>query len=346
MKDVLEADPDHNQALPLDPFGAKPQWASKIAGLGGDAPSPDPSYIFLTMDSRPAIGTVTAQVHFHDLAASCGTLLIEIRVRSAFPGSEQSRLDTFTVDLQDLARTGGIFEFKFESYRNAYYAIAGSINDETDVSASFISVTLDRRATPEQHGKHWGWRAGTGMSAIRQSDIESALIDRSMTDLKEARLDDPMSQVGSPEQCREPSFTHAMHALRRDPKPTLESWSQAYVLQAIKRFSSSMEGAKMLGYVADEAPLLSYFAAQEHEIVGMRHVTVEEGEKPDPGRELQRLWRPDLCDETNFFAHAHFLAGDIRFPLKTSITSSILSGRSAPTESCLPRISSISFWPA
>lgn len=313
MSDMLEVDPDFDKALPLDPFGSHPQWSSRISGLGGHEPPPDPSYVFLTLDSRPAVGTVFAQVRFFDLAATHGTLLLEIRVRSAFPGAEHSRLQTVTVDLRELVESEGIAEFSFEAYRNAYYALAGSINDETDVTASHISITINRRATPDQHGKEWGWRVGGEHAARRSPDMESALINRSMTDLTKPRLDEPMSQVGSPLQCREPGFMSAMKALQRDPVPSFDNWSLAYVLQAINRFGGTPKQCKMLGYVAEETPLLSYFAGKECEIVGMGHAGQRE-EQPDPGRELQRLWVPELCNEADFFAHAHFMIRDIRLP--------------------------------
>jgi len=313
MKDVTEVDPDLERALPLDPFGSMPQWASRIAGLGGNEPPPDPSYVFLTLDSRPAIGTVTVEVRFFDLVATCGTLLVELNVRSAFPGTDQSRLKTFAVDLQQLSQSGGIFAFSFESYRNVYYSIGGSINDDTDIAASYIGITIDKRATPTQHSKNWGWRAGDRITATRRTDIESALIDRVMTDLKQPQLDHPMSQVGSPLQCHERSFSDAMLDLHRAPDLTFDNWSMAYVLQAISRYSGISEPFKMLGYVGEEGSLLSYFAAQKHEVVGMRHSTNAD-EHPDPGHELQRLWVPQICDEVDFFSHAHFTMGDIRLP--------------------------------
>ena len=313
MSDLLEIDPDFEKALPLNPFGSHPQWSSRITGLGGHEPPPDPSYVFLTLDSRPALGKVSAKVRFFDLTATRGTLLVEIRVRSAFPGTEPSLLQTIAMNLRELARSGGEIELSFESYRNAYYAIAGSINDETDVSASHISITVDRRAAPAEHNKEWGWRAAEGMSTKRRSDIQSALISGSMTDLARPTLDEPMSQVGTPLQCRERAFFDAMKALGRGPVPTFENWSLAYVMRAIERFAGPHRRTKMLEYVANEAPLLSHFAARECEIIGIRHVAKCD-EQVDPGRELQRLWTPELCAEEDFFAHAHFTTGDIRLP--------------------------------
>lgn len=313
MTDVLEVDPDLERSLPLDPFGSKPHWASRIAGLGGSEPPPDPAYAFLTLDSRPATGTITVHLRFFDLVATHGTLLVELNVRPAFPGADQTRLQTIAVDLQELAQSGGLFEFSFESYRNVYYAIGGTINDETDATASCIAITIDKRATATQHGTNWGWRAGDQLSITRRTDIESALIDRVMTDLKQPRLDQPVSQVGSPLQCREKSFATAMKALHRTPDLTFDNWAMAYIIQAIARFAGVDGPIRMLGYFTDEAPLLSYFAAQKHEIVGMHHAT-DDRERPDPGRELQRLWVPDVCPEADFFAHARYTTGDIRFP--------------------------------
>jgi hypothetical protein len=316
MHETLEADPDFAKALLLDPFGARPQWTSIISGLGGNDPPSDPAYAFLTLDSRPAIGVVTATVRFFDLAATRGTLLIELRARSTFPGSDPARLRTISLDLAELARSGGVVAFDFASYRNAVYAIYGSINDTTDVTASHISVSIDRRATAEQHGLPWGWRNGADryIRTDGPPNIAASMIDRLLTDLSPPSLNAPESQVGSPMQCREPCFTEAMGRLKRPPVPSFENWSLAYVLRAIERFARPVNGSRMLGFVDDsKTPLLSHFASERHEIVGMRHVTHPDN-LTDPGAELHGLWVPELCDEAEFFANAHFTAGDIRLP--------------------------------
>lgn len=310
MSELLEETGEIESALPLDPFGSRPQWAS-ICGLGGHEPPPDPSYVFLTLDCRPAIGTVSAIVRFHDLKATSGMLVFEVRARSAVPGSEHARLQTVVVGVDELLQSNGIFTTSFESYRNTYYAIACSINDETDLVASHISISIDRRATPAQHGRDWEWSSARSTSAGESSGMQSALVGRSLTDLGEPRLESPMSQVGSPGQCREAAFAEAMVTLRRDNVASLENWSLAYVLQAINRFGGVQDSYRMLGYGADEAPLISHFAARNCEVVGMTHAA-DGAQRPDPGRELQQLWVPELCDEARFFANAHFTSGDIR----------------------------------
>lgn len=306
MNDYPEA-VDSAEALPLDPFGSCPDWASLIVGLGGGEPSPDPAYVFATMYSRPAIGRVCATVRFHDLAMTRGTLLFEVRVRSVVPGSEHSRLQTKVIDAAELVAAGGVVELDFESYRNAYYAIACGINDETDITASAISITLDRQPAPFDHGREWEWKAkATG----RRTGIEGALIGRIMTDLALPRLEEPVSQVGSPLQCREPAFADAMRALGRLPTGSFENWSLAFVLRAIDRFA--VTGARrMLGFGYSQETLLSYFAAREYEVVGMQHPSGDNAPF-DPGAALERLWVPELCGEADFFNHARVIGGDIR----------------------------------
>lgn len=314
MSDLLEAFEKSDDPLPLDPFGAHPHWASHIAGLGGTAAPDDPSYIFATLYCRPAIGTVTVTVRFHDLAGTCGTLLFEIKVRSVIPGSEPSRLDTVVVDIEELIAAHGIVELSFESFRNANYAIACSINDKTDLAASHISVTVDRRATEEQHGRNWDW-SGNVIAATRRTDIAPALIGKSLTDLERPQLETPMSQPGVPAQCLEEVFGRAMHALGRNSVPSAENWSMAYILQAINRFGSEQDRSRMLAYGTGEGALLSHFASLGNEVVAMRHrAAMDEGS--DPGRELNRLWVPALCSEADFFENTHLVAGDIRHPVQ------------------------------
>jgi len=310
MNEILEAAPDLEEALLLDPFGAQPHWASRISGLGGSEQAPDPSYVFLTHACRPAIGMVGARIRFFDLSISCGTLLIEVRVQSAVRGAEASRLQTIVVNADELAASDGIVELSFESYRNAHYAIACSINDETDLAASYVTVSIDRRATKAQHGREWEWSSYKEPPLQRPHGIEQALIRRSLTDLEAPRLETPMSQIASPQQCREPAFARTMESLHRPSTPTLENWSLAYVVQAINRYSSQTQ-CRMLGYGEHEAPLLSHFANQKCEVLGVRHVATP-ADRQDPGRELQKLWLPNLCNEADFFTHAHYTASDIR----------------------------------
>ncbi len=311
MSNVLEPE-QGTETLPLDPFGAFPGRASRIAGLGGVQPSPDPAYVFATADSRPAIGRIRAHVHFHDLAITHGTLLFEVRARSMVPGADQSRVKTITVDAGELAAACGMVELEFDSYRNSHYAIACSINDETDIACSVITLLLDRKATPDEHGLAWDW---TPTAIHRRAGIEGALVERVLTDLSAPRLETPQSQVGSPLQCREPAFADAMRALGREPIPSFENWSLAYVLRAIDRYA--INGARrMLGFGDNLGTLMSYQAGQGREVVGICHP--QDRDAPfDPGEELGRLRVPALCDEAAFHANAHVASSNIHRTYET-----------------------------
>lgn len=305
MSDVLE--PDQGvQALPLDPFGAFPARMSRIAGLGGTDPSLDPTYVFATADSRPAIGRVRVHIRFHDLAITHGTLVFEVRARSMVPGADQSRVKTMTVDAGELVTAGGMVDLEFESYRNSHYAIVCSINDETDIACSAITLLLDRRARPEDHGPAWDW---TRTAIRRRPGIEGALVERVLTDLSPPRLGTPQSQVGTPSQCREPAFADAMRTLGREPVPSFENWSLAFVLQAIDRYAID-DAHRMLGFGESMGTLMFYLAGRGREVVGIRHH--HDGDVQfDPGEELGRLRVPILCDEATFHANAHVASKNI-----------------------------------
>lgn len=306
MSQTMEA-ADGVEALPLDPFGAHPQWASRIVGLGGPEPAPDPAYLFETADSRPALGLNKAVVRFHDLVMTHGTLLFEVRVRSAVPGAEQVRLKTIPLGGGELIAAGGVVELEFESYRNAFYAIACAINGETDIAASGLSVALDRQAAPDHHARAWDWPAG--QKAPRRPGTEAALVARVLTDLDLPTLELPQSQVGTPQQCHEPVFKSAMQLLYREPLGSLENWSLAYVLRAIDRFAD--DGPKrMMGFGEAQAPLLSYFGGKGNELVGMRHAI--DPPPLDPGRELGEMRIPELCSERDYFDNVHLTVEDVR----------------------------------
>jgi hypothetical protein len=240
-------------------------------------------------------------------------LLFEIKVRSVIPGSEPSRLDTVVVDIEELIAAHGIVELSFESFRNANYAIACSINDKTDLAASHISVTVDRRATEEQHGRNWDW-SGNVIAATRRTDIAPALIGKSLTDLERPQLETRCRSLVCLPSVWKRSLVGRC-TLGRNSVPSAENWSMAYILQAINRFGSEQDRSRMLAYGTGEGALLSHFASLGNEVVAMRHrAAMDEGS--DPGRELNRLWVPALCSEADFFENTHLVAGDIRHPVQ------------------------------
>jgi hypothetical protein len=296
------ANNDIFDALPIDAFGSEPGWASRIAGLGGEAPAPDPSYVFRTLPVRPAIGPVVFQVIFQRLTVTHGTLLVELKALSAFPGAEPSSLETVSIPLSELISTGGLIEVAVIARRNTLYVVEGSINDATDVRCAGISVLVDRRATPDEHGRPWNERKS---ESRRVGRIENAMIASWMTKLDLPSFEEPTSQVWTPRQSRSPSFREKLDELHLGDLAEEEAWRQAFVVQALEAYGALDGHSSGIGLGADKSPIPSALAARGCQILAAQHVNPGDVAS-DPGLMLEELHNPKICDPVIFFDHVHF----------------------------------------
>lgn len=314
MNDAIKMAEAVEAPLALDPFGSHPSWASGIAGLGGTEPAGAPDYAFMTLFCRPALGRVRARIVLHELAAQHGTLHLEIHVKSAFPGAEAWCLQSVAIDLAQLVAKGGVHEIEFASFRNSLYAVFGRIDGHADATASHLSISIDRRASADEHGKPWGWRLRGHAPKPAEMVAGLPLIRRQLADQGVPSLEEPVSQVGMPSQCQQPAFSTIADALDLPRRATPDAWAMAYVLRVIQAYAGGRSAKRMLAYPASAGiPLISHFAGQGWEILGLGHRPLH-AERRDPGAELQELRVPALCDEADFFSHVHFTFGDIRLP--------------------------------
>ncbi len=296
------------QGLLIDAFGAAPELASRIPGLGGPHAPPDPAYVFRTATVRPALGRVVFTIRFDDLHASSGTIVLQIETVSAFPGAPQSILRTTVVPMADLASTGGTHQIEIISRRNMLYAVAGSIYDETDSVASDISVILDQQTAAEPHEPKSGdFLVVT--SGAHQGTGEVWATPRLLS-LEPPSLYHPVSQGWTPAQCAQPAFDEWMQALRQPAEPTQSNWEAVYVLQALRCYGALRLGASGLGLGVEGQSLPALLAAHGCSVLATaRH----EDDLPDadPGLALEELLRPHICPPAQFFDLVHFTTIDV-----------------------------------
>jgi hypothetical protein len=296
------ADNDRFDALAIDAFGSEPGWASRVIGLGGGIAAPDPSYVFRSLPVRPAIGRVVFHVVLQRLAVTRGTLLVQVKAVSAFPGAEPSSLETVSVWLPELISTGGLVEVAVTARRNTLYIVEGSINDETDIQCAGISVSVDRRASPEEHGRDWDQRDG---ALRRVGRIDDAMIASWMTKLDSPSFEEPTSQAWTPRQSRSPAFREKVSELHLEGLADQEAWRQAFVVQALEAYGALDGPASGIGFDHERTAIPSALAARGCEILATAHI--EPGDRaPDPGLMLEKLHDRRICEPAKFFDHVHF----------------------------------------
>ena len=248
-------------ALELDPFGFQPGATSRIAGLGGTAPTSDPDYAFHTTYVEAAPGRAIFTVQFHGLQAKLGTLVLRVHMVSSEPGARVRMANSERIALNRLIANGGEIKVQFEGFRDVSFALVGQIHGETDASAESVTITLDRPADPNARGEH-GAEART--TAFGKTPLQSAPILLSTTP---PTLADPVSQIATAGQLREPVAGGWMARLRPKGTSGPEHWRKVYTLQALRRYGMLEEGALGLGFERSASGMPAALAALGTRIV-------------------------------------------------------------------------------
>lgn len=230
------------EALELDPFGFHPEATSRIAGVGGTGPTSDPDYAFHTAYVEAAPGRARFYVRFHGLHAKSGTLMLRVHMVSSEPGSRARMVNSERIALNRLVLAEGEIAIQFEGFRDARFALVGQIHGDTDAFAEGITVKLDRPADPNARIEYGAEAKGTiyGKTPLRPAPF--------LLSTARPLLVDPVTQVATAGQLREPVADDWM--VRLNPKGTSgpEHWRKIYTLQALSRYGMLEAGAIGVGF--------------------------------------------------------------------------------------------------
>lgn len=297
---VAEGDVDGAVAAPeplhLDPFGFIVGVSSRVSGLGGKTPGHDPDYVFHTPYVEAARGQAQFTVHFHDLTAKRGTLILRVNMLPDEEGATARMINSDRIQLNRLVKQGGVTTIRFEGFRGVTYALVGTIVDDTDAAASALSVTLDRPAHGTDRGKPLAEARSTeyGKNAARQV-VHLVSLDR-------PTLANPVSQFCTPAQLGEPAYAEWAGRLRIGGVPDDMHWRQIYVMQVLHRYAMLKDGARGIGFGVDGGPLPAAIAAFGPSVVA----TDPPATDADANGARDELRRPAICDDARFDRHVAF----------------------------------------
>lgn len=229
---------------PLDPFEFHGHPASSIAGLGGAAPLPDPTYAFHTPYVKAARGHAHFLVRFANLRARRGSLLLRVHMLPDEPGAIANMVTSHRVQLNWLAHHGGEIRLRFEAFRGARYALMGVTPDQLDASADGLSVTLDRPADEDDLAANAG--ATEARSTAYASDTVRTAPSPLLLSLEPPLFAQPVSQPCTAAQLREPAFRDRCRALGALFGDRIEQWRTAYAIQVLDRYGLLQAGARGL----------------------------------------------------------------------------------------------------
>ena len=293
--EVAEAGASGEQGagLPIDPFSVYHGVASRIGGLGGETIGHEPGYAFHTPYVQAARGRAEFTIRFAELAATRGVLTVRVHMLPVDHSQNAQLVNSERIALAQLAEQGGELKIHFQGSRGMSFAAYGVVPDDTDATASGLTVTLDQphdgseeHPMPARSGTRIGTRGFTETSRLVSTDRPS--------------LASPVSQIRTAAQCRERPFTEWRARLGAAGADDGELWKQVFVLEALRRYGLLQPGSQGLGLGVAGSPLPAAMAALDVVVVAAD----APGAFADPV--LDGFRRPELCDSARFEANVSF----------------------------------------
>ena len=257
-EDVTEGDIDEAAhelaAQPLDPFGLVPDWASKMAGLGGPEEPRDLNYVLHTIYVPAAEGYAHFGLRFRGLTGKFGTMVL--RVHMYQKGSTDARLAASDrVAISRLILLRGEYHIRFEAFHGVTYALYVGIDGMTDAAAGGVEVLLDRPGDDDA--------APAAVTEARNTAFGRDAVKPTISIISAARatLKDPVSQRCTAAQVREAAFRSWSRQLGDRPEHIVDRWCSVYLLQVLERYGMLRPGAVGLGIGAGHSGVAALAAA-------------------------------------------------------------------------------------
>lgn len=311
--EALPASPPAGDTLGLDPFAFVPAWRSRIVGFGGDEPATDPSYVFHTAYVHCNDGPAVFTVHFADLAATGGTLLLSV---NALPQRRRGRaflVDSVQIPVPEAAAAGGEATISFNAERGATYALVGNIHGESDAAAHAINVTLRRGSNMNQHVEQLITARRTVFGARSVRSVARVIVPGAAT------LADPVSQMCTAAQFDEPEYGEWLDRMHAGFIRHRKQWEFVYILQVLRHYGMLQPGKRGLGFGVGVEPLPAVMAAMGCTVVGTDlpadHQDVADWSLTNQhGMGVDNLRYPDICPNDLFDERVSFRPVDMTAP--------------------------------
>lgn len=297
-------------AIPVEAFAFWPTVVSRLAGLGGSEPSPDPAYVFHSAYLEIAPGDVECTLRFDRLAGELGVITFRVNALSDGPGAHATTVTAWTMPLRDLAAQGGQAIGQFQAAPGMRYAIMGHIYDETDTRAEALTIEFQTVQRSDAYKEQ--------LEKARKSVFGQRLFRRAnrMISNEPATLADPVSQTCTSAQFEEPAYGDWLRRLDLPFHKHRKQWEFIYILQALERYGMLEHGARGLGFGVGIEPLPAAMAA-----AGVTVVASDLGADDDRARDwslshqhaqtVEQLRNPAVCANEIFDRSVSFRPVDM-----------------------------------
>lgn len=288
---------------PIDPFGAMPDQASLIAGLGGREPSVEPGYVFAMLPVIVRPGRAAISVRFDDLRADGGSITLDLAATPAARDGVAVRISSKLVSLTALAAGDGTVMMEFFAEPDQLYAVSAAIYGRHHVEATGIAVALIERGDADGEAEH-------GSDGVGASVQPSELLR--LANLGEPSFVNPVSQPMTRTQLQSRACQRWLQELSVDSADDASAWTEAYVLQVLRRYGALAPGAHGLGINVGGQAVPALLAAQGCSVTVMEHD--DRSGAFDPQAAFDRLSRPSLCADARLRSAVQIAGIDMRAP--------------------------------
>ena len=279
---VVDAEPATSaveKAFELNAFDYVPDWSSRILGLGGPMPAPDPNYAFHTPYTDFGDSPALVSVQFEGLQATHGIIVIRIGALPRRQGAMAFQVAAQEFPIWVMAKDGEPMRIRFRPSPDNLYAVMGHIFNDTDAAATGVAISVRRASevTAEAEALANQRRTLFGAPSVRPA--------AQLTTVERPTLAYPVSQMPTADQYREAAYAEWSARLGESSPRDPEQWRQIYILQVLRRYGLLEPGARGLCLGSEAGGLPAILAETGCSIV-----------MTDPAAEGIGAWRrPALC---------------------------------------------------
>jgi hypothetical protein len=195
-------------------------------------------------------------------------MLIEV---SSGQENERRQLAVRTIDLAQLAASGGVEHIGLTSDRRQAYTVEGYIHNTTDAAAQSLAIQISVEALLTANAHSTSKNAMARVARLAGLELPS--------------FAHPTSQTWSAEQMREPAFRSACKILSLSAD--VDSWPIAYVYHATRYLVGALAGTRGFGAGLSAEAIAEAFVAGEADAIA--HWTLDPAHWP-PADDLDFAW--------------------------------------------------------
>lgn len=214
------------------------------------------------------------------------------------------------VSFARLAARRGTVSISTTTSRGFSYAVMATVSDDSDARADDIIITMTGGEASNLLNARFEAARRDFLSEPGVGLLAPVIVSRRAT------LDEPISQMCTATQMREPKYADWCRRLGMHPTSHRKQWEFIFICRALEHYGALRDGAHGLGFGVGVEPLPSVFAAAGCHIVATDLPADDDraaawNATDQLGASLRQIHQPNLCDEKAFLERVSYRPVDM-----------------------------------